>query len=82
MLAFVLQCAMCYQSASQQGAKGMAALNAGILVLLIPPVAILGCISWITWRRSGTGLRPVQDRPEACPTTKDAGERSSGPASG
>jgi hypothetical protein len=70
MLAFVLQCAMCYQSASQQGAKGMAALNAGILVLLIPPVAILGCISWITWRRSGK------------PTTTDAGERSSGPASG
>jgi hypothetical protein len=55
MLAFLLQCAMCYQTAAQQGAKGIAALNAGILVLLIPPVAIMGCISWITWRRSKGG---------------------------
>jgi hypothetical protein len=49
---FALQCAMCYQTASQQGAKGMAALNAGILILLLPPVAILGCISWIAYRRA------------------------------
>ncbi len=58
LLPFALQCAMCYQSASQSGAKGMAALNAGILVLLLPPVAIMGCISWITWRRSGPGAEP------------------------
>jgi hypothetical protein len=51
MLALLLQCAMCYQTAAQQGAKGIAALNAGILVLLIPPVAIMGCISWLAWRR-------------------------------
>lgn len=51
LLPFALQCAMCYQNASQQGAKGMAALNAGILILLAPPVAILGCISFMTYRR-------------------------------
>ena len=52
LLPFALQCAMCYQAASQQGAKGIAALNAGIWILLIPPVAIIGCISWVTYRRS------------------------------
>ncbi len=52
LLALALQCAMCNQTAAQQGAKGIAALNAGILVLLLPPLAIAGCISWITWRRA------------------------------
>jgi len=62
LLPFALQCAMCYQSASQQGAKGMAALNSGILILLLPPVAIIGCLSWITWRRSGGGT-PTEPQP-------------------
>ena len=62
LIPFALQCAMCNQTAAQQGARGMAALNAGILVLLLPPLAIAGCISWITWRRAKGATGP-QDLP-------------------
>jgi hypothetical protein len=37
-------CAMCYQNAAASGAKGQAALRHGILILLIPALAIFGCI--------------------------------------
>lgn len=46
------QCAMCYQNASAQGARGIQALNLGVLVLIVPPMAIIGCISWVAYRRS------------------------------
>ena len=38
------QCAMCYQNAAAQGSKG-------ILALLIPPLAIMSCISWVAYQR-------------------------------
>ena len=53
-LPFALQCAMCYSTASQQGAKAMAAMNAGILILLLPPMAIIGGLSWLTYTRRGS----------------------------
>ena len=55
LIPFALQCAMCYQNAAQQGAKAMAALNAGIWILLLPPMAIIGAISWMAWRRASDG---------------------------
>jgi len=58
LAALALQCAMCYQNAAAQGAKGIQALNLGVLVLLLPPVAILGCISWAAYRRRGPTCRP------------------------
>jgi len=45
------QCAMCYQNAAAQGSKGIQALNLGILALLIPPLAIMSCISWVAYQR-------------------------------
>lgn len=33
-------CAMCYTAAAQQSAQGKAALDLGILILLIPAIAI------------------------------------------
>jgi len=50
LLPFALQCAMCYQNASQQEAKGIAAINSGILVLAVPLLGIIAAISWITYR--------------------------------
>ena len=63
---FALQCAMCYQTAAQ-AAQGLHALNMGILILLLPPLAIIGGISWAVYQRrdepgaardAATGSRP------------------------
>ncbi len=45
-----LQCAMCYQTAAAQGPKGIRAMNLGILLLIVPLVSIIGCITVVTWR--------------------------------
>ena len=52
LLPFALQCAMCYQNASAQAAKGIAAINSGIIALALPLVAVIGGITWVTWRRA------------------------------
>lgn len=44
------QCAMCYQTAAASGAKGIHALNLGILALLIPLASIIGGITAVTYR--------------------------------
>jgi len=49
--ALLLQCAMCYQNAAGQGPRALQAFNAGVLMLLLPLVMVLGCISWATYRR-------------------------------
>ena len=53
--ALVWQCAMCYQTAAGQNARGMQALNLGIFILLVPPLAIIGGIAWVTYRRREPG---------------------------
>ena len=58
--ALALQCAMCYQTAAGQGAKGMQALNLGILILLLPPMAIIGCITWVVYQRR-EAVAPLPD---------------------
>jgi hypothetical protein len=50
MPAFLLQCAMCYQAAASQGAQARHALNLGILLLILPVVSIIGCISVVAYR--------------------------------
>lgn len=44
------QCSMCYQNAAAQGAKGIRALNLGIVILLVPPLAIAACITRVAYR--------------------------------
>jgi hypothetical protein len=51
--AFGQGCSMCLASASSQGAPAAAALNRGVLVLLIPPfLMILGVLAFTFLRRS------------------------------
>jgi hypothetical protein len=44
-------CAMCYQSAAASGARAIAALRHGILILAIPPVLICAGIARLAYRR-------------------------------
>lgn len=44
------QCQMCKKTASYQKASAIAALNQGIILLAIPPAAIIGGIVWLTYR--------------------------------
>ncbi len=44
------QCAMCYATAASQSDKGIQALNLGIIVLLIPPVTMMGGILLYAFR--------------------------------
>ena len=43
-------CAMCYTAAAQQSAQGKAALDAGILILLIPAIAIFCGVFLVAYR--------------------------------
>lgn len=52
-------CAMCKTSLAGQGQNVVGALQIGILVLLIPPLAILGTFLYIALRREeGVPERP------------------------
>jgi hypothetical protein len=44
------QCAMCKESAKYQRAETIQALNRGIIILAIPPLAIGLGIGWVTYR--------------------------------
>ncbi|HZP02036.1 MAG TPA: hypothetical protein VFD30_17255 [Terriglobia bacterium] len=43
-------CALCYNTASAAGSRGIAALRHGILILMIPPVIIFGVVCFFTLR--------------------------------
>ena len=43
-------CALCYNTAAAAGARGVAALRNGILILMIPPVIIFGVVCFFTLR--------------------------------
>lgn len=44
-------CVMCYRTAAGQQAARAEVLNSGIIVLLIPPVLVMGLILWMAFRR-------------------------------
>jgi len=44
------QCAMCREAAGSQKAAAILALNKGIILLGVPPVAILLGIGWLTYK--------------------------------
>jgi hypothetical protein len=58
------QCAMCRESAAFQRQEAIAALERGILVLAIPPAAIILGIACLTYRYRGTPC-DAED-PRAC----------------
>ena len=45
------QCIMCYASAAGAGGRGIRALQIGILVLLLPTLAIGAGVLWLAYRR-------------------------------
>ena len=44
------QCAMCRANAAGQDTRALQSLNSGILILLLPPVAIMGVILFVAFR--------------------------------
>lgn len=48
---FAQGCALCYNDASATGARGIAALRHGILILAIPPMLIFATIFAVLYRR-------------------------------
>ena len=46
------QCVMCYRTAAAQQLERSRVLNSGILILLIPPIVVLGLILFMAWRKS------------------------------
>lgn len=56
-------CAMCYQSAASSGAKLIAALRHGILLLMFPPLFIFAGIIGLAYSRRNA----FAEYPEECP---------------
>ena len=55
------QCVMCFRTAAAQQSERARVLNAGILIMLVPPLVILGGFVLLLYKRSRTyadaGLR-------------------------
>ncbi|HYA17087.1 MAG TPA: hypothetical protein VEF06_06455 [Bryobacteraceae bacterium] len=52
--AIAAQCVMCFRTAAAQQAERSRVLNSGIVILLIPPLAILAGILLLAWRKSSS----------------------------
>ena len=46
------QCVMCFRTAAAQQMERARVLNFGIIVMLIPPIAILAGFLFLAWRRN------------------------------
>ncbi len=64
------QCAMCYSTAAAQDSEAIKALNLGILVLLIPPVAIMGSILLLAFRYRNSDPTEAEQPPSPQPSRK------------
>lgn len=49
--AFTQSCALCYTQAAASGARFIAALRSGILVLIVPPMFMSVGITWLAYRK-------------------------------
>lgn len=45
------QCVMCFRTAASQQAERARVLNAGIVIMLVPPILILAGFLLLAWRR-------------------------------
>ena len=59
------QCVMCRESAKYQRGEALEALNLGIIVLALPPVAIALGIGWVTYRHRNSSQPTPQSRHES-----------------
>jgi hypothetical protein len=50
-LAWAQGCALCYTQAGGSGARMIAALRSGILILIVPPMLICVGISWMAYKK-------------------------------
>lgn len=65
-------CAICYNSASALGSRGIHALNQGILILLIPPLLFfIGIFVFFYRRRNVFRDTPAENRPAASLPVQD-----------
>jgi hypothetical protein len=55
------QCVMCYLSAAGSGDRGIRTLQIGIVILMIPTVAILSGLGWMVVRRRNSHLSAETD---------------------
>ena len=53
------QCVMCFRTAAAQQHERARVMNAGILIMLVPPLVILGGFVWLMYRRSKTYADPA-----------------------
>ena len=45
------QCSMCRENAKALDARAMRSINAGIYILMVPPLFVVGGIFFAAWRR-------------------------------
>jgi hypothetical protein len=55
------QCVMCFRTAAAQQEERAKVLNLGILVMLIPPVLILGGFLFLAYRRNSSYAEAEKD---------------------
>jgi hypothetical protein len=55
--AIAAQCVICFRTAAAQQGERSRVMNRGILILLIPPMLILGGILVLAWRKAGAPRR-------------------------
>jgi hypothetical protein len=51
----VAQCVMCYRTAAAQQAERSRVLNSGIVILLVPPILVVGLILVMAFRKNRVG---------------------------
>jgi hypothetical protein len=49
--AFSQNCALCYTQAASSGARFVAGLRSGIIILIIPPMFMSAGITWLAYRK-------------------------------
>ena len=63
--AFSQSCALCYTQAASSGAKLIAALRSGILVLVVPPMFMSVGITWMAYRKRNQFRQDINLEDEA-----------------
>ena len=63
--AFSQSCALCYTQAASSGARFIAALRSGILVLMVPPMFMSVGITWLAYRKRDQFRQDADDEEPA-----------------